>query len=53
MRKNRNARKVYRIDYARFAREMGLTPLQRIKTLAYFKGVYQRGGETKKLSVNS
>jgi hypothetical protein len=31
-RKNKNARKVYRIDYARFAREMGFSPIQRVKT---------------------
>jgi hypothetical protein len=36
-RKNRNARKVYRIDYARFARETGLNPIQRVKVYKFFK----------------
>ncbi len=45
-RKNKNARKVYRIDYARFAREMGLSPIQRVKTLEFFKP-FLKGGETK------
>lgn len=45
-RKHKNARKVYRIDYARFAREAGLTPIQRVKTFKFFRP-FLKGGETK------
>jgi hypothetical protein len=34
-RKKCKARKVYRIDYARFAREIGFSPIQRVKTAKF------------------
>jgi hypothetical protein len=34
-RKNKNARKVYKIDFARFAKAAGLTPMQRINTIRF------------------
>jgi len=34
-RKNKNGRHVYKIDFARFARAAGLTPLQRIKAIKF------------------
>ena len=43
-RRNRNAGKVYRIDYARFAREMGLNPIQRVKTYKFFVKTLKGGG---------
>jgi hypothetical protein len=41
-RKNRNAGKVYRIDYARFSREAGLTVKQRVKVYGFFKPFIER-----------
>ena len=46
-RRNRNARKVYRIDYARFAREAGLTPRQRVKIYKFFKPIIESEVERK------
>lgn len=50
-RKNKNARKVYRIDFARFSRQIGLTPYQRVKTIKFIRSELNnilKGGENEK-----
>jgi hypothetical protein len=46
-RKHKNARKVYRVDYARFAREVGITPMQRIIIYKFFKPFLRREAKRK------
>lgn len=43
-RKNNNARKRYTIDYGRFAKSIGLNPVQRVKTLHFILKNLSKGG---------
>lgn len=45
-RKNKNARKSYQIDFARFSKQIGLTPFQRVKTLKFILSI--KGGVKEK-----
>jgi hypothetical protein len=46
-RKNKNARKIQKIDYGRFARDLKFNPIQRVKTAKLIMQILKEGVEVK------